>query len=126
MATLHLLYYILSHEGSLLFSLCLKIFQNIVTHFYPHLVNQMYLILVSLASSPLVPPVGLELNLPALHHLLMGPNAKGMKPRYQVDPISAVEGLDPLIDASDLIPPVHIGRGSGPIVREPKKLRSRD
>ena len=86
----------------------------------------MQLILVSLGRAPEVPAMSFELDLvPTLHLLLGGPSAEDVEGRHLVDPVLVVVGLNPLIDAGYLIPPVHIARTGHPIVWEPDQLRCR-
>ena len=59
-------------QGTLVTTLSLKIFKDILSHLHTLFVHEMEFVLLPLASAPQVPPVGLKVHLfPPLHLLLM-------------------------------------------------------
>ena len=84
------------------------------------LVDEVQLVLVTFAGTPEVPPMSFKLDLLAILHLLLaGPGTKDVECRYLVDAVLHVVGFYPLVDPGHLIPPIHVARTAGPIVRQP-------
>ena len=84
------------------------------------LVYKVEFVLEAFTGTPQVPPVSLKLNLLSILQLLLaGPGTKDVESWYLVDAALHVEGLDPLIDPGNLVPPIPVAWTAGPVVREP-------
>ena len=94
----------------------LKVLYNLLAHLDSQLVREMQHVVFWLALSPFVPAMGFK-HLPvAIYHPLGGPGPKVMEPGGTQPAVLPIIGDDPLIHLSEIVLPIYMAWGRGPIV----------